>query len=443
LDFRYARRPAGPYGKDKYGAGVTNKFKMESIKKIANLLRTPEATLIDLFERMEQKTKKVGVAQKIYEQNNSLVKQKLEELGILAEKADAQYVEAEILAKTNKADESFYEFLGRPNFSSQTGCEQLVKAAKEAKPGAEQGFFIREEKLRSFLVLNPPKNILKALNYKSVDEMLQKESLFEVFAALRFVENERWLNEVFFRPYNDLTVDNFEEREIRVQVLGEKWLSIAEKFVGKKLHNISHLKEAGLVFIIPVKRDNFAGQSLETFSLILHYLYEIEFYSHLFQKYAIKSDFGNNLVKLLSGRVLSSPSAGRGIQWLIIQRYLAKNDPQDPRLFIPHINPETLHWLKAEKDIDDLAKKNPQIKLEFWNGVDDFVGEIFPAGKKGEEIVSFDLVDNIISLTHGGLGKYLYHQQEALWNKIFIEFMGEEKLEEALLENIDKGFVEL
>jgi len=88
-----------------------------------------------------------------------------------------------------------------------------------------------------------------------------------------------------------------------------------------------------------------------------------------------------------------------------------------------------------------MAQKNPQAKLDFWRGVDDFVGEIFPAGKMGEEIVSFDLLDNVLSLTHGGLGKYLYHQQEALWNKIFIEYMGEEKLEELIVENIEKGFI--
>jgi hypothetical protein len=131
------------------------------------------------------------------------------------------------------------------------------------------------------------------------------------------------------------------------------------------------------------------------------------------------------------------------LRWRIIQRYLAKIDPQDPRLFEPHINPETVHWLKAEREMDDLAQKNPQIKLGFWRGVDDFVGEILPAGRKGEDIVSFDLLDNVISLTRGGLSKYLYHQQEALWNKIFIEFMGEEKLEELLIENIEKGFIEL
>ncbi|KKT24583.1 MAG: hypothetical protein UW11_C0044G0004 [Parcubacteria group bacterium GW2011_GWA2_43_9b] len=35
------------------------------------------------------------------------------------------------------------------------------------------------------------------------------------------------------------------------------------------------------------------------------------------------------------------------------------------------------------------------------------------------------------------------HQQESLWNKIFIEFMGEEKLRAEVLDNIERGFIEL
>ncbi len=100
-------------------------------------------------------------------------------------------------------------------------------------------------------------------------------------------------------------------------------------------------------------------------------------------------------------------------------------------------------WLKAEKEIDALAQKNPQLKLDFWRGVDDFAGEILPAGKRGEEIVSFDLLDNLISLTRGGIGKYLYHQQEALWNKIFIEYLGRDKLNELIETNIIDGFIKL
>lgn len=415
---------------------------MDSIKKIAKLLRTPEAVLADLFQKMEKATGRKGVAQKIAEENEAIVSRKLTDLGINKEKADTQLVEAELLKKTKEADGAFYDFLGKPDFSQPTCCGAMIDIVRSIS-NLRPGYFLKQEKLRNFLVLNPPKNIMAALGYSDVTELLAKEELYEIFAALRFVENERWLNEVFFRPYNDLNAGSFEERRAEIKVLGQKWLPIAEKFVGKKLHNISHLKEAGLVFIVPVKKENFAGQSLETFSLILHYLHEIDFYCQLFRKYAELPNFGANLVKLLSGAVEGATVEHKGLNWRIIQRYLAKIDPQDPRLFEPHVNPETVHWLKAEKEMDAMSLKNPQAKLDFWRGTDDFAGEIFPAGKKGEEIVSFDLLDNIISLTHGGLGKYLYHQQEALWNKIFIEFMGEEELEEMIVENIEKGFIEL
>lgn len=416
---------------------------MTSIQKIAQLLRAPENVLADLFTKMEKITGKSGVAEKIYKENEAMIAQKLQELGIEKDKADAPKVEAQILIKTQEADKAFFEFLGKPDFSSQAGCQTLVELARKIKSGPAKGFFIKEEKLKSFLYLNPPKNILEVLGYKTIAEALAQEDIYEIFAALRFVENERWLNEVFFRPYNDLVAENFEEREIKIRVLSAKWEDIGQKFVGKKLHNVSHLKEVGMIFLIPTRKASFPGQTLEIFSLILHYLHEIDFYCRLFKKYSMAPDFGINLVKLVSGQVLNSPMSQAGVNWRIIQRYLAKIDPQDPRLFEPHVNPETVHWFKAEKEIDDLAIKNPQIKIDFWRGMDDFSGEVFPAGKRGEEIVSFDLLDNLISLTHGGLGKYLYHQQEALWNKIFIEFMGEEKLEEMLVENIEKGIIEL
>ncbi|MBI4708721.1 MAG: hypothetical protein HY764_00775 [Candidatus Portnoybacteria bacterium] len=415
---------------------------MNEIQHIARLLRTPENVLVDLFDKMEKITGKKGIPEKIFEENERIVRQKLADLGIAQDKADAQYVQREILKKTKEADDALFEFLGRPDFSKNVCCQKMIDILKTTA-NIKKGFFLKKEKMRDFLFLNPPRNILKALGHSEIKELLEKEDLFEIFAALRFVENERWLNETFFRPYNDLTVDSFEEREIEVRVLSEKWTEIGEKFVGKKLHNISHLKELGFVFILPIKKEQLVGQSLETFSLVLHYLHEIDFYSKLFLKYSSEPNFGQRLVSLLSGSIVESMPDNGGTLWRIIVRYLAKIDPNDPRLFKPHVNPETIHWLKAEKEMDAMGQKNPQIKFDFWRDIDDFAGEIFPAGKKGEEIVSFDLVDNVISLTHGGLGKYLYHQQEALWNKIFIEYMGEEKLEEMVVENMERGYIEL
>ena len=39
--------------------------------------------------------------------------------------------------------------------------------------------------------------------------------------------------------------------------------------------------------------------------------------------------------------------------------------------------------------------------------------------------------------------KYLYHQQEALWNKVFVEYMGRERMEELINDHILDGFINL
>jgi len=58
-------------------------------------------------------------------------------------------------------------------------------------------------------------------------------------------------------------------------------------------------------------------------------------------------------------------------------------------------------------------------------------------------LVSFDLIDLLMSLVRVSGSFYLYHQQEALWNKIFIEYMGRERMEELIAENIVSGFIQL
>lgn len=408
-------------------------------EKITKLLRTVPEKLVELEEKMTALSGREGVLEKIVIDNEKAVKERNEVLGISS--PSAQNVSLALLEKVKKTDEILYQQLGQPKFNSADCCDVFLKTISDIA-GHKEGFFIKEDKLRDFLVLNPPKNILKELGYEKVEELLAKENINEIFAALRFAEDGRWLNDVFFRPYFDLTPANFEQRPIKIMVLDTKWLEIGKKFVAKKLHHISHLKEVGLVFAIPTEKENSPGQSLEVLTLMLHYFHEIDFYSKIFESYKQNPHFAQKIIQALRGEVSGVPLQENGPVWRIIQRYLAKNDPNDPRLFEPHINPEALHWQKAEKDLLKLDEKNPELDFKFWDGLD-FVGEFFPAGKMGEELVSYDLIDNIIGLTKGGITKYLYHQQEALWNKIFTEYLGQEKLETSLVENLDEGFVKL
>ncbi len=409
-------------------------------EKIAKFLRTDTETISRLEFAMEAATGKKDIITKIVVENDKVVEEKNKILGV--GNPDAQKIFAALLQKVKATDQALYEFMGRPQFNRSDCCQVFVQIIKDIA-GDKNGFFLKEEKMRDFLILNPPKNILQSLGYADVKEALAKEDLYEIFAALRFAEDPHWLNDVFFRPFLDLHPDSFEKRPIKIIFLKDKWLEIGRQYVAKKLHHISHLKEAGLVFIIPTEQENVPGHSLELVTLVLHYFFEIDFYSRLFESYAQEAaSFSAKITQALRGDVPGGALPKEGAAWKIIQRYLGKIDASDPRLFEPHVNPEAVHWLKAEEALLKLDGKKPELDFAFWHNLD-FVGEFLPAGKKGEDLVSYDLIDNIIGLTKGGLMKYLYHQQEALWNKIFIEYLGLEELERLMIENLDKGIIKL
>jgi len=62
-----------------------------------------------------------------------------------------------------------------------------------------------------------------------------------------------------------------------------------------------------------------------------------------------------------------------------------------------------------------------------------------------KNMLSFDLIDTVMELVMEEKNiKYLYHQQEALWNRIFEGYMGNgDKLENLIKENLLKGYIAL
>jgi hypothetical protein len=285
---------------------------------------------------------------------------------------------------------------------------------------------------------------MNILGYSSATEMLAKEDLYELFASLRFVEDRKWLNEVFFAPYSKLTPDDFEKREIQIRVLeAAKWERAAAAFMKKKFHNVSHLKEMGMVFTIPVESTE--GGTLRLFSLLFHYLHEIPFYAQHFELAAKDHPerFAALIISALRGDVRESiPPVENLFAWLIIQRYLYKETPNDVRLTWAHVSPEALHWKRAADDLAEFGKENPHLGLGFWSGKA-HVGGFF-----GKDLVSFNFEDNVFSAVPGetpptGEAQFTYHLREALWNKLFTAYFdnGEEVLETLMVEDFPQGFI--
>ncbi|MDO8751974.1 MAG: hypothetical protein Q7J22_00250 [Candidatus Wolfebacteria bacterium] len=395
-------------------------------------------------KRFSEVTGKRGVIEGLVEENERQILAHLLRMGV-SRNAGPREVFSSLVSKVEGDEERLREALGNPNASKPDDLKRTLQVIQDVT-GKHVGFFLKEEKAREFLTSEPPKNALKYLGYSSAEEMLAKEDVFQVYSSLRFIENEEWMNGVFFKQYEGLTPDDFEEREMRLQVLDPKWVKAAQGFLEHKWHNVSHLKEMGIVFVIPATF-GIAGEILRMVSLIFHYLSEVPYYSDMFRRIATNPTiFAKSFVSLLRGDVLDKKmEEGEKSLWFVIQKYLAKDDPNEWRLFVPHINPEAVHWMRAEEHLVEIGKKldGDHDDLGFWLH-QDWVGDFFKDKDGNEILISFDLVDVVMSLVKKREHvKFLYHHQEALWNKVFMEYFGREELVRRSQDYLLKGYFEI
>lgn len=416
--------------------------------KLARILRIDKHVLGELELNLAEKTARYDVMQKICEENEYMIARKLQKFS-LSDKSYARTIYDVLIEKIKEDDTKLFDYIKLSGTKGEEAARKICAFVVKAMP-PQKGWFLKKEKAIEFLKNTPPLKIMANLGYATIDEMLGKEDPLEIYSALRFLEDGEWLNNIFFKQYEKLTPDDFEEREIELRALKQKWAEAAEKFTAKKHHTVSHLKELGIIFVIPIFRD-LPGETLRVLSLSMHYLNEVKYYSDLFESFKPHPDFfALNVISLLRGDVaenrgLMSPSTVKGTRFLVVQRYLAKGDENDWRLFVPHVNPEALHWSRAEDGIVNIPKVYPDFDndLGFWQGLG-WVGDYFDTDSGLEVLVSFNLVDTVMSLVdRQQIVKYLYHHQESLWNKIFTEYFGEEKMLEETRKNIVKGWFEV
>lgn len=422
---------------------------MTTHERLARILRTTPEILRDLEQKMNDLTGQTGVFDDIIRQNEIIIDRTLAGLG-LTKRDTPQLVRQALIERLGHLDASLFELLGKPDLANSTdpACTQLCSTVLKVYT-PPRGLFLKRDQAVAMLEKYPPQDILEYFGCTSVAQLVAQEGFAPVMASLRFTQSTEWMHQFFDVAYSKLTADDFEERDVELIILDQKWLKIAEKFLTYKHHNVSHLKEFGIIFVEPIPTTQ-AGATLRMFTLMLHYLHEVPFYAGLFRRHlGDAKDFPHTFKSLLRGDVPAGvlPNHGKMV-WRIVQRYLAKDNANDFRLFEPHVNPEADHWWRAEEDLGRLSRilghDHGGLDLGWWTGLD-FVGDYFsnPATGK-EELVSFDLIDLIMSLVQDNHGQiFLYHQQEALWNRIFTEYLGRERMTQLIEEHLIDGFIYL
>ncbi len=406
-------------------------------KFLSDLLDAEEPIFTQALHQLEEVSGRSGADAKLIGDITAMAHENLRQLGLVPAAATGEEVYHALLGRVESDIKRLVRIIGADESRSEEVkylVPFMVEAANKVKFNRTV-FVIKREKAKDLLRQMPPKQLMKKLGYDDIEKMFEGEDFDEIYTALRFSEGPEWLiqyNELF----KQVTPEDYEERDLRiVQMDHDKYVDLAAHFVQKKLHNVTHTKEMGIIVVVPMHARKMRGLALKTLPLLFHYMNEVKLYSTFFKLKSKKPNFGKTVVEtLIADPGTGSQMAGKRVHWRVIQRYLGKHkeDSIDSVAFEPHVQPEDLHWRRAE---DLLFQLDPE--LEFWKDRD-YVAlnyDGFP--------VAFNLFD--VSFAYSNresyAGRYAYHFRESLWNEIFVRYMGFKNLANQVLEQLDNDMI--
>lgn len=419
----------------------------QSLQYIAHLLQLPETRTLEgavtHLGRIVGNDPKIALEQ-VIEENEDRFNRRIAKLGFPRER-NAEPVYGALLQEMGKTEREVAKFFEGPRCDCGTdeGMDNLFKLALSETP-YKRGFFLCPDIAAELLVRHPPRGLLAHLNYPGVATMLEHENLFELYGALRFSEDRTWMKEQI-ELYRELLPTDFEERDVTVITMdSKKWYPLAKEYIEKKYHNLSHSKEMGVIFLVPVP-GQFSGLNLRALALLFHYFAEVHFYASLFARAASDSTtFGDRLTVAITGDVSEAERVRREADhgWYVMQRYVAKDPSQDVRFSSPHVMPEAVHWKRAFLTLDVFARRNHLETLAAWDGQSEFVAKRLKWA--GEEVVVTLNVEDLIFSYAKRLPverAYTYHWRESFWNKIFSAFVGEEEMIRLMERDLHQGII--
>ncbi len=402
---------------------------------LAELLGQPDTDLSALIQRLESAAGLPGVDVRLIAELSATTQAKLKELGLDPNDTTGRELYHALQALVALHDKYLAQIFKAQDARSVSEVLPKIVSGLQGLPQFGHAWVLKSSVAKKLLKKMPPKKIMKHLGYRSVDSLLKREHVGELLCATRFAESQAWQHRLI-KQYKHLKPTDFEVRDVEIRYLDQtRWSGLVDDFVLQNHHNVCHLKEYGIILVLPLPLDRMKGLFVTLVPLILHYLAEIRLYSAFFKLEQVKPHFGDSIVDtLLHDKTGDMYIAGQPLHWRTIGRHFGGKSRHQPEVFEPHVQQEDLLYRKAE---DLIYRLEPALK--FWDGLDFVLN-------KNDNIrpVSMSLLDNAISYCNGlEYGQHVtYHAQNSLWNELLLRYMSQEALEQKVLDQLSDELVE-
>lgn len=191
-------------------------------RRIAALINEPEHVVTKLVGELESRNGYPSHDARHIAQTIQSIRLKIADLNLDPDDTTAEELYHALLVKFEKDAAFFDASIGTIDKSFE---QRLSFAAKVTAAGIElpSQWALKVKIAKNILRDNPPKRVMKHLNYRSLESMLKRENIYEIMLGSHELESKVW-HKNLSRSISARDQTDFELRPVRLEVLEpEKW----------------------------------------------------------------------------------------------------------------------------------------------------------------------------------------------------------------------------
>lgn len=386
---------------------------------LSELLAAPEPQFTKHLQALERSVGRIGIDVRLQSEIIGARLQKMRDLELDPGDTTGPELYAALIGKAKEHDQALRDLLGIE--ASATQSETLAAVASYIKDCNVQKsvWVVRKSVAKELLKAKPPKKVMQALGYRSLDSMLKVEDVRKLFVLVRCLESPTW-QKALLASYKKLRPADFEQRDVQVMVLPETVLA-------KSL--IVRAKEVGAIGLVTPPVMLHSGYTLAILLLVLHCIAELRMQSSYSKLRQVHGSFGRQYASHVQDDPLHvAELAGVPVHWRTVQRYFGAHTDKQPEFFAPHIQPEDLAW----RDIDAIAAELLP-ELVWWQGLS-YVGL-----HRDRQTVSFNILD--VAMDASRNTPYVHRSSlyfvESLASELMLRYVAEQSVRSHLEQQLE------
>ncbi len=387
------------------------------------MLEAKEPEFSHLIREWETKVGKKGHDIQLVAEVSVRAKRVIAELGLDEDDTTPKELYYALLDRVNQDSADLAKQIGVSEEDSAEQMVQKVAAWYDSLELEKELWVIKESTIKACLKKTSPKQIMKALGFRSVDSMLKRCDPSIIIALSKLIERPEW--QIKFRSeYKRLKPIDFRALRARVHVVVGEQRRKLERTGFRTSRIVSPCYETGAIVVVPPSK-RFSSDVLSVATSLIETTRDMRRYSAYFRLISTESKFGSKVADVCNFGLNRSSAMHYNFHWNPIHRHLLGNSEYMNRIEQPHL---THTDLRTSSSAEVLARGNERFK--FWQGSEYVLFATAP-----HPAVSLHVADAAINASNNSrfeesLSVYAKNQ---LWEELWANYLSHQALHDEIV----------